>query len=276
MGKRTDQKAAETRRQGNGTADTPLLQVTDLSVTLGQTPVLKDVSFSVQEGEWLMMIGPNGAGKSTLVNAVSRGVPFQGEVKILGEDVEKYPSRALARLVGCLSQNHYVGYGFTVEEVVRLGLYSRSGGFFSGRQTGGEALVEKSLRDTGLLPFRSHSVLTLSGGELQRTFLAQLFVQDPRILILDEPANHLDLVYQKEIFSLVGEWLKQPGRAVISVVHDLSLAKRYGTRALLLKDGQALALGTVMDVMTPALLNSVYGMDVYGWMRSLYGQWQET
>ncbi|MFQ9449137.1 MAG: ATP-binding cassette domain-containing protein [Christensenellales bacterium] len=79
---------------------------------------------------------------------------------------------------------------------------------------------------------RRASVLTLSGGELQRTFLAQVFAQNPQILILDEPANHLDLIYQKHIFSLIETWLRQPGRAVVSVVHDLSLARKYGTHAV--------------------------------------------
>ena len=72
-------------------------------------------------------------------------------------------------------------------------------------------------------------MLTLSGGELQRTFLAQVLAQDPKLLLLDEPTNHLDLIYQKQIFALIGSWLREPGRAVVSVVHDLSLARSFGT-----------------------------------------------
>ena len=116
-------------------------------------------------------------------------------------------------------------------------------------------------------------MLTLSGGELQRTFLAQVFAQNPQVLILDEPANHLDLIYQKHIFSLVKDWLKEPGRAVLSVVHDLSLARRYGTHALLLHGGKCIAQGRMREVLTPENLDKVYGMDVYKWMRELLGQW---
>ena len=100
-------------------------------------------------------------------------------------------------------------------------------------------------------------------------------MQDPQILILDEPANHLDLIYQQQIFSLVKEWQSRPGRAVLSVVHDLSLAKKYGSRALLLRNGQTAALGTVSEVMSPELLESVYSMDVYAWMQDLYGRWSK-
>ena len=118
-------------------------------------------------------------------------------------------------------------------------------------------------------------MLTLSGGELQRTFLAQLLAQDPQLLILDEPTNHLDLVYQKEVFALVREWLDDGGGAVISVVHDLSLAKAYGTHALLMDRGRVMARGTVKEVLSPGRLNGVYRMDVGTWMRGLYRQWLE-
>ena len=102
---------------------------------------------------------------------------------------------------------------------------------------------------------------------------AQVFAQNPKLLILDEPANHLDLIYQKHIFSLIEAWLKQPGRAVISVVHDLSLAKKYGTHAVLMDRGRCAAQGKTAEVMTRERLEAVYGMDVYGWMRDLLGQW---
>ena len=269
-----------------------LLSVQNLSVSLSGKPILQDVSFTLREGDWLMLIGPNGAGKSTLINAISQAIPYSGQISVLGKDARHIKSRSLARAIGVLNQNHYVGYGFTVEEVIRLGLYSHREGFFSLRAPSkssdnsafGEAkhtsfdpdqAVFDAAGKTGLTELLSHSILTLSGGELQRTFLAQLFVQDPQILILDEPANHLDLIYQQQIFSLVKEWQSRPGRAVLSVVHDLSLAKKYGSRALLLRNGQTAALGTVSEVMSPELLESVYSMDVYAWMQDLYGRWSK-
>ena len=100
-----------------------------------------------------------------------------------------------------------------------------------------------------------------------------MFAQNPQVLILDEPANHLDLIYQKHIFSLVKDWLREPGRAVLSVVHDLSLARRYGTHAVLLNGGKCVAQGPMQQVLTPENLAQVYGMDVYAWMRELLGQW---
>ena len=117
-------------------------------------------------------------------------------------------------------------------------------------------------------------MLTLSGGEQQRVFLAQVLCQDPELLILDEPANHLDLPYQKELFSLIGNWLKTPGRAAVTVMHDLSLARKYGSHALLMDRGRCAAQGKTGDVLTPDALRQAYGMDVYGWIRELLQCWE--
>ncbi|HPV99490.1 MAG TPA: ABC transporter ATP-binding protein, partial [Oscillospiraceae bacterium] len=122
---------------------------------------------------------------------------------------------------------------------------------------------------------RKQSVLTLSGGELQRTFLAQIFAQNPRLLILDEPTNHLDLVYQQQVFDLIRDWIHEGPRAVMSVVHDLSLARTYGTDALLMDQGRAAAYGSIDEVLSPDNLRSVYSMDVYGWMRKMLSQWDD-
>ena len=108
-----------------------------------------------------------------------------------------------------------------------------------------------------------------------RIALAKLLIRNPEVLLLDEPTNHLDLIYQKQIFALIGQWLQTPGRAVVSVVHDLSLARAFGTDALLMDSGRKIALGRANDVLTPANLDRVYGMDVAAWMRGLYRQWAE-
>lgn len=253
-----------------------MLTVKDLTVRYGGLTIVDHVSFSVERGQWLMIAGPNGAGKSTVVGAISQAVPSGGQVFFEGQDISKMKRRELARCFGVLTQNHYVGYGFTAEEVIRLGRYAHNRGPLGRGDEDGEEKVQAAIRRTGLEPFLNQSVLTLSGGELQRTFLAQLLAQDPKLLILDEPTNHLDLVYQKEVFALVQEWLDGGEGAVISVVHDLSLAKAYGTHALLMNGGHVVAQGNVKDALSLERLNSVYRMDVGEWMRGLYGQWQES
>ena len=251
-----------------------MLTAENVTVRYDRHTVVDKLSFRLEEGQWLMLIGPNGAGKSSLISAITQGVPYTGQIALEGRDVRTYKPAQLARRIGVLSQQHSVGYAYTVEEVVGLGRYAYSAGFLSGRDDEGSAKVEQALHITGMTALRHASMLTLSGGEMQRAFLAQVFAQDPSILILDEPANHLDLVYQKHIFSLIRDWLKTPGRAVLSVVHDLSLARRYGTHAVLMHQGRCVAWGLMDDVLTPDNLQAVYGMDVNQWMRELLGQWQ--
>lgn len=251
-----------------------MLKAERVTVCCDGQVIVDDLSLALEAGQWLMLVGPNGAGKSTLIRAIAQGVPYTGSITLDGRDIRAYKPAQLAQRIGVLSQQHSVGYAYSVEEVVSLGRYAHAAGFLSGGDAEGKARVEEALEMTGLAHLRYASVLTLSGGELQRTFLAQVFAQNPQILMLDEPANHLDLVYQKHIFSLIGEWLKTPGRAVMSVVHDLSLARRYGTQAVLMDHGQSVAQGTIPETLTGENLQAVYGMDVFGWMREMYAQWQ--
>ncbi len=251
-----------------------MLEIKNLCVRYGTLDIVKNVSFAVQDGEWLMIAGPNGAGKSTIINAVTGGVPYTGQILLNGQDIRKNKPTELAKSVGVLTQNHYVGYSFSVEEVVRLGRYAYSPGVLAKRCDDDEKMVEDALEKTGMAAQRTQSVLTLSGGELQRTFLAQVFAQNPKYLLLDEPTNHLDLIYQRQVFTLIKEWLKQGDRAVISVVHDLSLARKYGTRALLLNRGQTAAIDSADRALSREMLEQVYGMDVYAYMKEMLSQWQ--
>lgn len=253
-----------------------MLQVENVSVCIGKKQIVRDVSFALQPGQWLMLAGPNGAGKSTLIRAIARSVPHAGRILLDGRDVRSLRPAEMARRVGVLPQLHRISCDYTVEDVVRLGRYAHRSGLFSSGAPDDERCISEALALTGMTAMRHQSLQTLSGGEVQRAFLAQVFAQQPRLLMLDEPANHLDLKYQQHIFALIQSWLAQPGRAVLSVVHDLSLARRYGTHAVLLSDGACLAQGRMEDVLTREYLRAAYGMDVHQWMGELLAQWQDA
>ena len=177
--------------------------------------------------------------------------------------------------MGVLSQTNVIGYAFTAEEIIRMGRYAYAPGIFSRQTDEDNAFIDKAIEMTGLQSVLKQPAITLSGGECQRVFLAQILAQDPSILMLDEPTNYLDLNYQKQIFQMLKQWLKTPGRAIISVVHDLSLARAFGTHALLLDKGKLRAYGDIHEVLTAEHLNEIYHMDVLGWMRSLMSVWPE-
>ena len=251
-----------------------MLEMDGVTVQYGDHTVLDGLSLAVREGEWLMLAGPNGAGKSTAIMAISGEAPYSGTIAVEGKNARQMKPMELARKVGVLSQQHQGGYDYTVREIVSLGRYAHRKGMLSGRNEENDRMIAHALNMTGMQAFRDKRMTELSGGEVQRAFLAQVFAQNPDVLILDEPANHLDLVYQKQTFELIRDWLSQGGRSVISVVHDLSLARRYGTHAVLLKEGRCVAKGVIGEVLAPDLLAQVYEMDVYGWMRELLDGWK--
>ena len=242
-----------------------MLRIDRLTVSYGTNVVVNDVSFAIKRGQWFMVIGPNGAGKSTIIKAISQGIPYKGTINCGGVDLSAIKDKERALMIGVLSQYYMLDFGFTVEEVVRLGRYA------AGDQR--EDLLEEILDLTGMTKYRNTSVIALSGGELQRAFLSQVLYQDPELLILDEPTNHLDLSYQRLVFELVKRWIEEKGRTVLSVVHDLNLAKAYGTHAALLKEGDLLASGSKEAVMTHDNLERAYGIDVYQWLSALGKQW---
>ena len=251
-----------------------MLRAEHIRVRYGEKTAVDGVSFRAEAGQWWTIAGPNGAGKTSLAAALTRGVKHDGKVFLHEREAESYKTGEYARKVGILSQINDVIYGFTVGEVVNMGRYAHRRGFLRGQDPEGEEKVSRALELTGLRDLRNRSLLTLSGGEIQRVFLAQVLAQDPELLILDEPANHLDLPFQRRFFDMVKEWLQTPGKAVITVMHDLALARKYGTHALLMSEGKCISGGEAEDVLTPENLEQAYGMDIYKWMRELLEEWK--
>lgn len=245
----------------------------NISVTLDGQPIMQNASFRVMPGEWWMLVGPNGAGKSTLIQAVSGAISCAGAVRMDAEDLLTLRPEMRARRVAVMEQNLRMMQPYTAEQVIAMGRYAHR------RQRGGDPdgqqAIEKALQETGLEAYRDRNVLTLSGGEMQRVLLAQAMCQSPELLMLDEPGNHLDLAVLRQTFDLVDRWRKQNGRAVISVVHDLSLAVKYGTHALLLHEGRQVAAGPIEQVLTRERMASVWQMDVAEWLSELGQTWSQ-
>ena len=221
-----------------------------------------------------MLAGPNGAGKSTILSAVSQTITSEGEIRLDGLDVRRMKPKAIAQKIGVLGQEHFTQYAYTVEQIVAMGRYAHAGSMLQSRDERASQAIEQALAAVGMTAYRKRNMLTLSGGEKQRVYLAQVLAQEPQLLMLDEPANHLDLSYIRQLFDLVAAWCAQPGHAVISVVHDLSIARLYGTHALLIDQGKQVAYGTCAEVLTEQNLQRVWQMDVGEWMRSLLSVWR--
>ena len=220
-----------------------------------------------------MLLGPNGAGKSTTVFALAKTAPYSGSIELYGKNIHEYNNTDYAKKIGFLSQKNLVAYDFSVEEIVSMGRYAHAEGFLKTLSNEDKSKVEEALEACGLQDLKDRSVQELSGGEVQRTFLAQVLAQDPKILVLDEPTNNLDLVYQEQIFDLLKDWIKNKQGTIISVVHDLGLAKAYGATAVLLDKGKVAQKGDINSVLSNNNLKTVYGMDVGKYFQKLYKSW---
>ena len=238
----------------------PLLSVDRLAVTLDGHTILRDVGFEVAAGQWVGVLGPNGAGKTTLLRAIGGHLPFDGTIRLLGTSLEAMSAQERAQALAFVRQARSLTFDFTVEEFVLLGRAPHRG-WLQAYRAPDRARVREALARVDLDDFGGRSILSLSGGEMQRVFLAQALVQEADLLLLDEPTAHLDVHYQ---FSFMEQVRAQAeaGRTVIAVGHDLELAARYADRVLLVAGGELRAEGAPASVLTPERIASVFGMRV--------------
>ena len=226
---------------------------------------LHDASFEFPQHGLITIAGPNGAGKSTLLGILA-GLrsPYGGSCMFAGKEIRQWPKREFARRVAFLPQSVRMEFPFTVEEVVLMGRTPYASGWFQTPED--RSAAEEAMTTTDTLAFRGRDFRTLSGGEAQRVILASALTQRPEALLLDEPATHLDLRHQLSLYRLLGELAKS--RLVVAVTHDLNLALQFSDRVMVLGDGRIAGDGAPADVLNPALIARVFGVQA-----TMHGSW---
>ena len=238
------------------------LTVSNLACGYGARAVFADVSFSPQPGEFTAILGPNGAGKSTLLKAMSRLLkPRSGVVALDGADIWSMSPAAAARAVAFAPQILIPSWLATVREYVALGRAPHRG-WWRPLTREDHRIVDESIDVLGLSAFRSRTVTELSGGEWQRTRIANALAREPRVLLLDEPTAHLDPRYQVEVLTAVRDLGAKRNLAVVVTLHDLNLVGAWADRVLLLADGGVLARGAPADVLTSSILTAAYAIGI--------------
>jgi iron-chelate-transporting ATPase len=249
-------------------AEPTALVADGVSVSYGAVDVVHDARLELVPGCVTALVGPNGSGKSTLLRTAARLQRARTGTLSLEQTADDAPAdglalsvRDFARRVALLTQGRPVPSGLSVRDVVEFGRYPHRGRW--GRaDPGGAAAVDDALRLTGVDDLADRGVDQLSGGQLQRVWLASCLAQQTGVLLLDEPTTYLDLRYQVELLDLVRDLADESRIAVGVVLHDLDQAAALADTVVLLHEGRVRATGTPADVLTPALLSEVWGIDI--------------
>lgn len=236
-----------------------LLSVENLSWHVSGKPILGDVNFSIDKGEFLGVIGRNGAGKTSLLRFLYRhSTPSAGTIHFKTKALTEYSRKELAKHIAVVSQQSDMVFSLSLGEVVRLGLLPQKS-WFDGDSDEDRTKIVNALQKVGLNGLEKHRFDQLSGGEQQRGLIARALVQGAELILMDEPTNHLDIHYQYQIMALV----KQLGLTVIVSVHDLNLAAEFCDRLLFLDKGRIIADGPPQEILTRDRLEKVFQLPCY-------------
>lgn len=253
-----------------------MLEISDVCAGYGEKEIVHNISFQLHAGENMCILGANGCGKTTLLRAIGSLIPFQGSVKLDGVELRSMKRRQIAEKIAMLSQLNGTYFSYSVYDTVMLGRYQHIRRTFSDRPSKKDKeAVEQCLDTVGMLEMAQCRINELSGGQLQRVFLAKTLAQDPQIILLDEPTNHLDVKQQVELIQHLKKWSRQGEHAVIGVFHDMNLALQMADKILFMKDGNNCAFGKMEQVMTRELLKNVYGMDIAAYLDQEHENWKK-
>ncbi len=230
-----------------------ILEVRNVSVEFGKRKILENINFKLDRGEFLIIIGPNGAGKSTLLKAILGLIPFKGEILIFGKDIRKLTRKERER-IGYVPQKflHEREFPITVEELINLSI---------GKMERREEIVDNFLSLLGIDNLRKKLIGELSGGQLQRVFIARALVRSPEILIMDEPLSGIDISGEKTFYELVNFLHRELKISIILVSHDVTVVDKLADKVLCL-NRRVICFGKPREVLTEKSLESLYGKEM--------------
>lgn len=233
-----------------------MLEIKNLHFKYKKRLILENINFQIHRGEFLSILGLNGSGKTTLLKNIAKILsPTKGTVIVNGKD--KLNKRELAKNIGYLPQK-YSGELVTVFDTILLGRKAYINFLPSKNDI---KLVNKIIENFKLQKISSSNTNQLSGGELQKVLIARAVAQNPKILLLDEPVNHLDIYNQYEVMNIIKKLVKNMKIIVISVLHDINIALKFSDKFLFLKNNKIFAYGN-SEIITPDLLKNIYNINV--------------
>jgi iron complex transport system ATP-binding protein len=237
-----------------------LIEIQGIAKSYGEKRVLSEIDLSVKKGKMTAFIGPNGAGKSTLLSLVSRLIPNeQGEIYLDHSELKAWKTGELAKRLAVLKQMNQLNLRLSVRELVSFGRFPYSKGRLGKKD---EELVDKALENLGLTELAEEMIDSLSGGQLQRAYIAMVLAQDTEYILLDEPLNNLDMNYALQMMKLLRRLVDEFGKTVVIVLHDINFASSYADDIVAMKNGQVFASGSAEKMIDEEVLNHLYDMNI--------------
>lgn len=237
-----------------------VVEVKNVSKKYGNKLVVENVSLEIEKGKITSFIGPNGAGKSTVLSMISRLLSRDsGEVYIIGKEISSYKSNELAKTISILKQSNNVNIRITIRELVSFGRFPYSQGNLTKEDWD---YVDEALRYMELEEIQHKYIDQLSGGQLQRAYIAMVIAQNTEYILLDEPLNNLDMKHSVQIMKALRKMVDELGKTIIIVIHDINFAASYSDNIVALKDGKVVKSGTVDEIVTKEVLSDIYEMDI--------------
>lgn len=231
----------------------------DVGYRIGRARILRHVTLEVPYGRVLALVGPNGAGKSTLLGVLTGDTaPTEGSIALDGRPLDRWAPVELSRARSVLLQSNQVAFSFTARQVVEMSRAPWIGTDGSGDD---ERAIADAVARADVAPLTARAFPTLSGGEKARVSLARVLAQETPVVLLDEPTAALDLRHQEDVLRITRD-LAAAGRAVVVVLHDLSLAAAYADEIAVMHEGRVVAHGTPDEVITAEQIEAVYGTPV--------------
>ncbi len=235
------------------------LKIDDLVFSYSSVPVLNDVTLDLNGPKLISILGPNGVGKSTLIHCINKILtPVSGTVMIDGQDVGGIKLKDMAKIVGYVPYSSNDTFPLTVVDTVLMGRhpYSTWNSLDHDLDIVYDTLERLGISDLAMRPFNE-----LSAGQHQKVMLARGLVQEPKVLLLDEPTSNLDVRHQLDVVKMLRELSREKNMLVVMICHDINIAAKFSDEIILLDKGTVYAVGTPDEVITPSNLEEVYGVE---------------
>ncbi|HBG1635293.1 ABC transporter ATP-binding protein [Clostridioides difficile] len=238
-----------------------MLKTNNLSVGYNNKVVISNINVEVKNGEILCLLGSNGAGKTTLLRSLSKLIsPIKGEIYLNGVNINCISRKALSKKMALVLTNRLLGDLMTVQDIVNIGRYPYTG-FFGSLSKKDLIMVDEALESVEALHLKKRYFDELSDGEKQKVLVARALVQEPEIIILDEPTTHLDIKHRLELINILKKLSKEKSISVILSLHEIDIALKSCDKVALIKNNKVIAYGQPEDVVDEDIINSLYELD---------------